>query len=206
MKTAGVGVMLVMLLAVSLMTVSCASVRTNLTSDQVLDTAKGTYAELPKGLKINSVLETELSSERSKAGDPFVVRTTQPVTLDGKPLIPSGTLIHGHIVSITPSKANLTKAKLELCLDTISLGGGKYPFHEKAALDKSDMMKKMAAKGGEEVAKKAAEAAFPPLEAVFIADDVIKGVNYYESSKAIVLPNGTPLIVKVNSPVCIPLH
>lgn len=198
----------VALLAVPLMVASCASVRTNLTSDQVqlLNMEKGTFVELPKGLKIDSVLETELSSERSKAGDTFDIRTIQPVTLDGKPLIPTGTLIHGHIVSVKPSKANLTKAKLELCLDTISLGGGKYPFHEKAALDNSAMVKKLAAKGGEEAAKKAAAMAFPPLEAVFIADDVFKGVNYYESSKAIVLPRGTSLIVKVNSPVCIPMH
>lgn len=204
MRTAGIAVTL---LAASLTIVSCASVRTSLTSDQVqlLDTATGRFVEIPKGLKINSVLETALSSERSKAGDQFVVRTAQPVTLDGKPLIPSGTLIHGHIVSVKPSKANVTKAKLELCLDTISLGGKRYPFHEKAALDKSDMVKKLAAKGGEEAAKKAAAMAFPPLEAVFIADDVIKGVNYYESSKEIVLPLGTTLIVKVNSPVCIPL-
>jgi hypothetical protein len=205
MKKAGITAMI---LAASLMMVSCASVSPNLTSSQVqvFNTEKGKFVELPQGLKINSILETELSSERSKAGDPFVVRTLQAVTLDGKPLIPGGTLIHGHIVSVKPTKANLTKAKLELSLDTISLGGGKYPFQEKATLDKSDMVKKLAATGGQEAAKKAAAIAFPPLEAVFIADDVIKGVNYYESSKEIVLPPGTPLIVKVNSPVSIPLH
>lgn len=189
--------------------VSCASVSPDLTSGQVeiLNTANGKYVELPQGLKIPSVLETDLSSERSKAGDPFVVRTTEAVTLDGRPLVPAGTLIHGKVVSVTPPKANLTKAKMELSVDTIELGGQRYPFHERAALDKtSEMVKKGAALGGQQAAKAVAGAAFPPLEAVFLADDVYKGVSYYQSSKEIQIRRGVRVIVKVNSPVCVPLR
>jgi len=187
--------------------VSCA-VSPQLTRDgvRIVDTKRGKMVELPEGLKIHSVLETPLSSTGSRAGERFYVRTSEPVTLDGKTIIPFGTRITGTVKAVAPPKGGLLPAKIDLSFNTINLGGADYPFHSKADVDKSDMMKEGIQLGGDEAAKAGIAVAFPPLEALFIAGDVAKGYKYYKKPKDETLKTGTRIAVKVNQPVYIPLR
>lgn len=192
--------------------VSCASIMPgtapNLDRDDVriIQTGQGKLLELPKGLRIDSVLETTLSSTRSRAGDKLVVRTTEPVLLDGKPIIPTGTLIYGKVAKITPPKYKLIKAKIDIAFDSIVLGGRTYPFTGETSLDKSAMAMKGAKEGGKYAAKEAAKRMVPGLGYVFLAMDAKKGYDYVTSDKEVVLERGTPFVIKLKERATIPFR
>jgi hypothetical protein len=163
-------------------------------------------ASAAKRSSIHSILETPLSSAASRPGERFSVRTTEPVTLEGRALIPTGTRISGVVTSVTPPKAGLVKASIHLAFTGIEIGGTDYPFHTKASLDRSELIEKGAEFGGEEAAKGAIGMAVPPLEAVFLADDALKAARYYDENKNVTLPRGTKINVRVTAPVYIPLR
>ena len=54
---------------------------------------------LPAGTAMMVKLETTLATFSNKSGDPFQGRITQPVTLNGKTLIPVGATVLGHVTS-----------------------------------------------------------------------------------------------------------
>jgi hypothetical protein len=186
--------------------ISCASgpVKLKARRAEVLDTPEGKFIELPEGLKIDSVLQTPLSSRESKPGDRFNVRTAEPVELNGRIIIPAGTIVNGTVTSVTPPKDNLVKAGIGLSFDTISLGGVEYPFHSRGSVGKSAAAKG-AKFGGKEAGKAAIGAVVPPAGVVFVAGDVYKGIKYLESSKEIELPVSARVSIRINGAAYIPL-
>jgi hypothetical protein len=60
-----------------------------------------TNLSLPAGTALNVKLESTLATFTSKNGDAFSGRVTQPVTMDGKVVIPVGTTILGRVTRIS---------------------------------------------------------------------------------------------------------
>ena len=56
---------------------------------------------LPAGTAMMVKLETTLATFSNKSGDPFQGRITQPVTLNGKTLIPVGATVLGHVTKVS---------------------------------------------------------------------------------------------------------
>ena len=52
---------------------------------------------LPTGTAVKMKLETTLATFSSKAGDPFSARVTEPVVMNGKTVIPTGTTVEGRV-------------------------------------------------------------------------------------------------------------
>ena len=194
------------LLLTPIVFVSCATGPPVLNPDTVSisDTPRGKYINVPKGLKIETALEDELSSARSRVGQQFSVHTTEPVLLGSRVLIPEGTRINGTIKEIKPPKGKFLKAKVTLDFNSIDIGGTSYEMSGKTTFSKRALAEKGGKAGGEYAAKEGAKYLIPVLGWVFLAMDVKKGYDYYQSDKEITMPRGTPLLVQLKKTLSLP--
>ena len=62
--------------------------------------AAQTGSPVPAGTALMVRLETTLATFSNKAGDPFQARLTQAVVLNGKTLLPAGTMVEGRVTKV----------------------------------------------------------------------------------------------------------
>lgn len=78
------------------------------------------------GTPIHVRLDHSLSSRSATPGDAFHATVSQPVTVDGKVVIPAGALAHGTVVHARPSGRLSGRAQLQLRLEAIEVNGESY--------------------------------------------------------------------------------
>ena len=191
-----------LLVIISVFLLSCAGGPPVISMEQV----RGNNVVLPKGLKIETALDTVLSSARSRVGEKCSIHTTEPVMLGNKVLIPRGARIIGRVTKIKPPTAGLLKAKINLEFDRIEIRGRGYKFPAKTSMDMGDMAMKGGKAGGEYAAKETLKYFIPVMGTVFLAQDIKKGYDYVQEEKEITLGRGTPFIISLKKPVTIPLR
>jgi hypothetical protein len=72
--------------------------------DQIPTVNEGELKTVAKGTKLDMLTTTPISIGISSAGDEFFGKITKDYTIDGKVVIPSGTLMHGTINEVSPPK------------------------------------------------------------------------------------------------------
>lgn len=92
---------------------------------------------LPAGTALKVKLETQLSTFGSKQGDPFSGRVTQPVTLDGKTLIPIGTTVQGRVTKADEPRRIAGKPTIGIFPETVVLPNGERYMLNAALVDTS---------------------------------------------------------------------
>ncbi len=75
---------------------------------------------LPAGSTLKVRLTTTLTSKTNKTGDPFTGVVEQPVTADGKTIVPEGSTVSGHVAFIKPSGRIKGRAEMRIVLDTVT--------------------------------------------------------------------------------------
>ena len=93
-------------------TVKPAAVATKTTHEPQLIT-------VPKGMEITATVGQTLASDKNKAGDSFSARLAAPLQVDGKTVIPKGTRMTGHVVTVK-------KHELKVALASVVLHGKSY--------------------------------------------------------------------------------
>lgn len=83
---------------------------------------------VPAGTVLTVRLAQELSSKTSNPGDSFTATLAQPVSVDGKSLIPEGTTVSGKVSEAVPQGRFKGEATLHLVLDSITLSGHQQPI------------------------------------------------------------------------------
>jgi len=81
---------------------------------------------VPKQTPIHVTLTQTLASNRSKPGQHFEATVSEPVTLDGKTVIPRGAKVEGRIVDAHPSGRLMGRARLRMALDAVQVDGQTY--------------------------------------------------------------------------------
>jgi len=82
---------------------------------------------LPVGTAVKMKLETTISTETGRVGDPFSGRVTEDVVLGGKTVIPVGASIEGKVVHLSDPRRFKGKPTLELRPEQVTLpNGDKY--------------------------------------------------------------------------------
>jgi hypothetical protein len=84
-----------------------------------------TNLSLPAGTALNVKLESTLATFTSKNGDAFSGRVTQPVTMDGKVVIPVGTTILGRVTRISEPRRIAGKPTIGITPETVVLPNGE---------------------------------------------------------------------------------
>ncbi|MGD0215209.1 MAG: hypothetical protein ABSB87_18435 [Terriglobales bacterium] len=79
---------------------------------------------LPTGTAVKMKLETTLATFSSKAGDPFSARVTEPVVMDGKPVIPIGTTVEGRVTKTNEPRRIAGKPTIAIFPETLVLPNG----------------------------------------------------------------------------------
>jgi len=80
---------------------------------------------LPAGTAMRVKLETTLATFSNKSGDPFQGRITQPVTLNGKTLIPVGATVLGHVTKLSEPRRIAGKPTIGIFPETVVLANGE---------------------------------------------------------------------------------
>jgi hypothetical protein len=75
---------------------------------------------LPAGTALHVRLTTTLTSKTNQPGDKFTGVVDQPVTADGKTIVPDGSIVDGHVAFIKPSKRIKGRAEMRIVLDDVT--------------------------------------------------------------------------------------
>lgn len=98
---------------------------------------KSSPADLPTGTAIRMRLETALSSLRSKEGDGFSGRVTEPVTVNGRTVIPVGSSITGRLLRVSDPRRIGGSGSMHLLPESVMLPNGKNFLINASVVDTS---------------------------------------------------------------------
>jgi hypothetical protein len=84
-----------------------------------------TGVSVPEGTPLKVKLETTISTFSSKVGDPFQGKTTEPVVIEGKTLIPAGSTIEGRVTKLNEPRRISGKPTIVIFPEHIVLPDGQ---------------------------------------------------------------------------------
>ncbi|HKW48102.1 MAG TPA: hypothetical protein VJN70_11675 [Gemmatimonadaceae bacterium] len=82
---------------------------------------------IPAGTRLTVRLNEELSTANRRKGSVFSTRLEKPVTVDGRVVVPSGTLAYGRILDVERNK-RVGRPKIDGTLTSLMLGGREVPI------------------------------------------------------------------------------
>lgn len=97
--------------------------------------AAQTSLTVPAGTAVMVKLETTLATFSNKPGDPFQGRVTQPVTLDGKTLIPAGATVEGRVTKVAEPRRISGKPTISILPEAVILPTGERYFLDATLVD-----------------------------------------------------------------------
>lgn len=81
---------------------------------------------VPEETAIHVTLDQGLASDQSRAGDHFEATVSEPVVINEHTVIPQGARVEGLVVDARPSGRMMGRARLQLALESIEVGGKSY--------------------------------------------------------------------------------
>jgi hypothetical protein len=92
-------------------------------------------APVPAGTALMVKLQTTLATFSNKAGDPFQAQLTQPVVLNGKTLIPAGTMVEGRVTKVSEPRRISGKPTIGILPKALVLPTGERLFLDATLVD-----------------------------------------------------------------------
>lgn len=92
----------------------------------LMDRVMGKPITVPAGTVLTVRLDEALGSKLSQPGQGFSATVAEAVTVDGKEVIPAGAAASGTVVDAKPLGKFKGGARLQLKLDSVSVGGKNY--------------------------------------------------------------------------------
>ena len=90
-------------------------------------TAAGS-GEVPTGTEVDVRIQSALSSATAMVEDRFEGTTLVDLTIDGRTLVPAGSLLRGIVTSVTPATRTNRRAEMTVSFDQITIGTRSYPM------------------------------------------------------------------------------
>jgi hypothetical protein len=90
---------------------------------------------VPAGTALMVKLQTTLATFSNKAGDPFSARLTQPVVLNGKTLLPAGTMVEGRVTRVLEPRRITGKPTIGILPEALVLPTGERLFLDATLVD-----------------------------------------------------------------------
>jgi hypothetical protein len=82
---------------------------------------------IPSGTPLHVRVDEAIDTRRNRAGDQFSATLSQPIEVDGRTMVPEGTVFAGHVTTAAASGRLKGRAFLGLKLDSFHLNGREYP-------------------------------------------------------------------------------
>lgn len=86
-----------------------------------------TATVIPSGTPLHVRVDEAIDTRRNRAGDQFSATLSQPIEVDGKTIVPAGTVFAGHVTTAAASGRLKGRAYLGLKLDSFRLNEREYP-------------------------------------------------------------------------------
>ena len=102
---------------------------------------------VPKGTEISAATRQTLATDKNKVGDTFAARLTTPIQVDGKTVIPKGTLVTCKITKVR-------KHELKVTLASVVLNGKSYELDSNSIAGPKSQPKNNAKQGDQPKANK----------------------------------------------------
>jgi len=83
---------------------------------------------VPAGSEVEVRLDQAVTTKRSNSGDAFQATVVEPINIDGKTVIPEGSIATGSVVYARESGRLKGTARLQLALESVEVGGQEYEF------------------------------------------------------------------------------
>jgi hypothetical protein len=97
--------------------------------------AAQTSSPVPAGTALMVKLETTLATFSNKAGDPFQARLTQAVVVNGKTVIPAGTMVEGRVTKVDEPRRISGKPTIGILPEGLILPTGERLFLDATLVD-----------------------------------------------------------------------
>jgi len=92
-------------------------------------------APVPAGTALMAKLETTLATFSNKPGDPFQARLTQAVVLNGRTLIPAGSMVEGRVTKVSEPRRISGKPTIVIMPEALVLPTGERFFLDATLVD-----------------------------------------------------------------------
>jgi hypothetical protein len=92
-------------------------------------------APVPAGTALMVRLETTLATFSNKAGDPFQARLTQAVVLNGRTVIPAGSMVEGRVTKVSEPRRISGKPTIGIMPEALVLPTGERFFLDATLVD-----------------------------------------------------------------------
>ena len=97
--------------------------------------AAQTSSPVPAGTALMVKLETTLATFSNKAGDPFRGSLTQAVVLNGRTLLPAGTVVEGRVTRVAEPRRIAGKPTIAILPEALILPSGERFFLDATLVD-----------------------------------------------------------------------
>ena len=115
-----------------------------------------TLIAIPKGTVISAKMTDALASNKNHAGDTFAAVLSSSVKVDGKTVIPKGTHVTGHVVTVKKKGPELT-----IALASVNLNGKSYRLATEAITPSGNSAAKSDASNGDAASKEPKDITVP---------------------------------------------
>jgi hypothetical protein len=92
-------------------------------SSEVMGQATEVYT-VPDGTRIQSRLETTLSTRTNRQGDRFTAKVTEPIIVSGKEVIPAGSILEGRVAELKNAGRVKGRAEINLSYERLIFPNG----------------------------------------------------------------------------------
>jgi TolA-binding protein len=100
----------------------------NAAPGQTTSTATGRDVEVPSGTELDVRLSNVLNSGTAKVEDRFEGTTLVDLNIQGRSVIPAGSVMRGVITSVDPATRTNRTAKMTVSFDQVTVNGRAYPI------------------------------------------------------------------------------
>ena len=100
----------------------------NATPAQTTSTATGRDVEVPSGTELDVRLSNVLNSGTAKVEDRFEGTTLVDLNIQGRSVIPAGSVMRGVVTSVDPATRTNRTAKMTVSFDQVTVNGRAYPI------------------------------------------------------------------------------
>jgi len=91
-------------------------------------TASGSGVEIPSGTELDVRLTNALNSGTAQVEDRFEGTTLVDVVVNGRTIIPAGSVMRGVVTSVDPATRTNRTAKITVSFDQVTVNGRAYPI------------------------------------------------------------------------------
>jgi hypothetical protein len=93
---------------------------------------------IPRGARLEVLVDESLNTRRNRAGDAFLATLAEPVDVEGRTVLPAGTVFTGHVTTADESGRLQGRAVLSVTLDSFHHEGADYRIQTDRVIRESD--------------------------------------------------------------------